>query len=84
MNTLELIVKLACVSYFPDSRFSLLVLHNRSNSFDSRCNIIFCLQSVLGLSLRLCIVSGLVTLGVVTILVFGIPVGGVVYISRLT
>lgn len=30
------------------------------------------------------IVASLIGLGVVTILVFGIPVGGVVYISRLT
>ena len=84
LNTLKFTAKFFCASYFLGSRFSLLVFRNRSNGFTirSRCTLVLLL--FLGLSLRLCIVSGLVALGVVAILVFGIPVGSVVYISRLT
>lgn len=84
LNTLKFAAKFFCASYFLGSRFSLLVFRNRSNGFTirSRCTLVLLL--FLGLSLRLCIVSGLVALGVIAILVFGIPVGSVVYISRLT
>ena len=84
LNALKFTAKFFFVSYFPGSRSSLLVFRNRSNGFTirSRCTLVLLL--FLGLSLRLCIVSGLVALGLVTILVFGIPVVSVVYTSRLT
>lgn len=62
----------------------MLTFRSRDNGFviRSRCTLVLLL--FLGLSLKLGIVASLIGLGVVTILVFGIPVVGVVYISRLT
>lgn len=83
-NALKFIFELTCIINSLGSRSSLLVFRNRSNGFTirSRCTLVLLL--FLGLSLKLGIVASLVALGLVTILVFGIPVGGVVYISRLT
>ena len=83
-NTLKLIAEIVCASYFLGIRSSPLVFRNRSNGFTirSRCTLVLLL--FLGLLLRLAIVASFVALGLVTILVFGIPVVGVVYISRLT
>ena len=84
LNTLKFTAKFFCASYFPGSRFSLLIFRNRSNGFTirSRCTLVLLL--FLGLSLKLGIVASFVALSLVTILVFGIPVVGVFYISRLT
>ena len=79
-NALKFIFELTCIINSLGSRFSLLVFRNRSNGFTirSRCTL------VLLLFLGLAIVARLITLDLVAILVFGIPVGGAVYISRLT
>lgn len=84
LNALKLIAKFICGTNGFSSRFGLLVFRGRDNGFviRSRCTLV--LQLVLGLSLKLSIVARLVALGLVTILVFGIPVVGVAYISRLT
>lgn len=84
LNTLKFTAKFFCASYFPGSRFSLLVFRSRNNGFTirSRCTLVLLL--FLGLSPKLGIVASLAALSLVTILVFGIPVVGVVYISRLT
>ena len=50
----------------------------------SRVRLSYPRRLFLGLLLRLAIVASFVALSLVTILVFGIPVVGVVYISRLT
>ncbi len=83
-NALKFIFELTCIINSLGSRFSLLVFRNRSNGFTIRSRCILVLLFFLGLSLKLGIVARLVALGLVTILVFGIPVGSVVYISRLT
>lgn len=68
---------------------SLTFICNSSDLIDG-LSIIRRLRSTLGFRVirqRIClgsIVASLIGLGVVTILVFGIPVVGVVYISRLT
>ena len=68
---------------------SLTFICNSSDLIDG-LSIIRGLRSTLGFRVirqRIClgsIVTGLAALGLVTILVFGIPVVGVVYISRLT
>lgn len=83
-NVLKFIFELTCIINSLGSRFSLLVFRNRSNGFTirSRCTLVLLL--FLGLLLKLAIVASLVALGVVAILVIGIPVGSVVYISKLT
>lgn len=78
-------MKFGCTSYnILGGRFSLLVFRSRNNGFTirSRCTLVLLL--FLGLPLKLGIVASLATLGLVTILVFGVPVVGVFYISRLT
>ena len=83
-NALKFIFELTCLINSLGSRSSLLVFRSRDNGFviRSRCTLVLLL--FLGLSLKLGIVAKLAALGLVTILVFGIPVSGVFYISRLT
>lgn len=84
LNTLKFTAKFFCASYSLGSRSSLLVFRNRSNGFTIRSRCAFVLLLFLGLLLRLAIVASLVALNLVTILVFGVPIVGVFYISRLT
>ena len=77
-------MKFVCGFNLRGSRFSLPVFSGRNNGFAIRSRCILVLLFFLGLSLKLGIVARLVALGLVTILVFGIPVVGVAYISRLT
>lgn len=83
-NALKFIFELTCLINSLGNRSSLLVFRSRDNGFviRSRCTLVLLL--FLGLSLKLGIVARLAALGLVTILVFGIPVSGVFYISRLT
>lgn len=83
-NALKFSFELTCLINSLGSRFSLLVFRNRSNGFTIRSRCALVLLLFLGLSLKLGIVARLAALGLVTILVFGIPVSGVFYISRLT
>lgn len=74
----------------------MLTFRSRNNGFviRSRCTLVLLFFLVLllflgllfflGLPLKLGFVASLVALGLVTILVFGIPVVGVFYISRLS
>lgn len=84
LNTLKFTAKFFCVSYFPGSRSSLLVFRNRSNGFTIRSRCALVLLLFLGLLLRLALVANFVALSLAAIQLFGIPVVGVVYISRLT
>ena len=83
-NALKFIFELNCIINSLGSRSSLLVFRNRSNGFTIRSRCTLVLLPFLGLSLKLGIVARLATLCVVTILVFGVPIVGVFYISRLT
>lgn len=83
-NALKFIFELTCIINSLGSRFSLLVLRSRNNGFTIRSRSTLVLLLFLGLLLRLAIVARLVALSLVTILVFGIPIVGVFYISRLT
>ena len=83
LNALKLIVKFLCGINGFSSRFGLLVFRGRDNGFVIRSRCALVLQLILGLSLKLGIVASLAVLGLVTILVFGIP-GSVVYSSGLT
>ena len=83
-NILKLIAEIVCTSYFLGSRSSLLVFRNRSNGFTIRSRCALVLLLFLRLLLRLAIVASFVALGIVTIQLFGIPVVGVFYVSRLT
>lgn len=81
-NALKLISQFTAIS---NSRGCFFVLRSFFGYRDSAIVdrfIIFCLRLVLGLLLRLGIAHAV--FGIVTILVFGIPVFGVFYISRLT
>ena len=83
-NALKFSFELTCLINSLGSRFSLLVFRNRSNGFTIRSRCALVLLLFLGLLLRLAIVASFVALGLDTNVVFGIPVVGVVYISRLT
>lgn len=83
-NALKFLAKLSFIVNFHSSRSGLLTFRSRDNGFviRSRCTLVLLL--FLGLSLKLGIVASLVALGLVANLLFGIPVVGVAYISRLT
>ena len=89
-NVLKSFDELSFIINFHSSRFGLFTFRSRDNGFviRSRCALVLLFFLVLllflGLSLKLDIVASLATLTVVANLVFGIPVVGAVYISRLT
>lgn len=89
-NVLKSFDELSFIVNFHSSRFGLFTFRSRDNGFviRSRCALVLLFFLVLllflGLSLKLDIVASLDNLCVVTIQLFGIPVVGVVYISRLT
>lgn len=83
-NSLKFIFEITCLINSLGSRFSLLVFRNRSNGFTIRSRCALVLLLFLGLLLRLALVANFVALDIVTIQLFGIPVVGVFYISRLT
>lgn len=75
--------------YLTGCRFGLPAFRDRLYSIVIRRLAVFTPLLVLKLILSLILLNvicriGLVALGLVTILVFGIPVVGVIYISRLT
>lgn len=83
-NALKFLAKLSFIVNFHSSRSGLLTFRSRDNGFviRSRCTLVLLL--FLGLLPRLGIVARLVALGLAAIQLFGIPVVGVVYNSRLT
>ena len=83
-NALKFLAKLSFIVNFHSSRSGLLTFRSRDNGFviRSRCTLVLLL--FLGLLPRLGIVARPVALGLAAIQLFGIPVVGVVYNSRLT